>query len=176
MKMRNMSNDSALTVSTSPKFTLGDRIRDIASQLRQEDEVQIKATARILGAAAQLAENHDRLIDEVVEMVEEDLNQPTQSSKPQSYTVEQLKRQFGKLSDAKAHFGMKASSWAALVDKVNKLNEPVTASPSPYQVGFNTSQESIFQRLEAIEAKMQTLQGDVKQVLKILNLLADKLL
>jgi hypothetical protein len=171
-----MSDDSALTVSTSPKFTLGDRIREIASQLRQEDEVQIKATSRILGAAAQLAENHDRLIDEVVEMVEEDLNQPPQSSKPQPYTVEQLKRQFSKLSDAKAHFGMKASSWTALVDKLNKLDEPITASPSSRQVGFNNSQDSIFQRLVAIEAKIQTLQGDMEQVLKILNLLADKLL
>jgi hypothetical protein len=142
----------------------------------------------MLGAAAQLAENHDRLIDEVVEMVEEDLNhqnsrnQPASSPKLQSdtveqpHTVEKLKRQFDKLNDAKAHFGIKASSWAALSDKLNQLHEPATASPSPLQSRMNTSQDFISQRFEAIEDKIQTLQGDMEQALKILNLLADKLL
>jgi hypothetical protein len=36
------------------------------------------------------------------------------------YTVEQLKKQFRLLKDAKAHFNLKASSWVTLVEKLNK--------------------------------------------------------
>jgi hypothetical protein len=64
-----MSNDPPPMTQPVPKLSLGDRIRGIANQLRQENDVQIKATSRILGAAAQIAQNHDHLIDEVVEMV-----------------------------------------------------------------------------------------------------------
>ncbi|PLZ95451.1 hypothetical protein CI594_14765, partial [Fischerella thermalis CCMEE 5196] len=73
-----MSKKSASTTGTQRKAKLGDQIRNIANRLKQETEVQIKATSRILGAAAQISENHERLINEVVDMVEEDLNQQTQ--------------------------------------------------------------------------------------------------
>lgn len=166
-----MSDDSALTVSTSRTSKLGDRIRDIASQLRQEDEVQIKATSRILGAAAQLAENHDRLIDEVVEMVEEDLDrQPTQQPAP--YTVEQLQQQFKKLGDAKAHFGIKASSWANLASKLNEQATP--SSPAATSSQLNPTPDAVFQRLEAIEQEMQMLRGDINRAMALLELIVEK--
>ncbi|HEY9664911.1 MAG TPA: hypothetical protein V6C65_41255 [Allocoleopsis sp.] len=165
-----MSDDSALTVSTSRTSKLGDRIRDIASQLRQEDEVQIKATSRILGAAAQLAENHDRLIDEVVEMVVEDLDR--QAQQPAPYTVEQLQQQFKKLGDAKAHFGIKASGWANLVSKLNEQatpSPPAATSPQP-----TPTQDAVFQRLEAIEQEMQMLRGDINRAMALLELIVEK--
>jgi D-aminopeptidase len=102
-----MSDDPAPIIQTSRKPTLGDRIRGIANQLREKSEVQIKATSRILGAAAQIAQNHDQLIDEVVEMVEEDLDQQAQVQPSEPYTVEKLQQQFKTLKDAKAHFGVK---------------------------------------------------------------------
>lgn len=52
---------------------LGNKIRAEVARLRAERETQIKAMSRILSASAQIAINHDRLIDEVVEMAEDDL-------------------------------------------------------------------------------------------------------
>jgi hypothetical protein len=163
-----MSNDPASLISTARTNSLGDRIRDIAQQLRQENSVQIKATARILGAAAQIAQNHDFLIDEVVEMVEEDLDQQAQAQTAQPYTAEQLKKQFKTLKDAKAHFGITASSWAALAAKLNEqpINTDSPAGPSP---------DAVSQRLDAIEQEIQTLRGDIHQVINLLTLIAKKL-
>jgi ABC-type transporter Mla subunit MlaD len=170
-----MSNDLIPISHISPSPTLntklGDRLRSIANQLRQEGDVQIKATSRILGAAAKLAENHDRLIDEVVEMVEEDLDQQTQPSPSESYTVERLKQQFGKLSDAKAHFGVKASSWANLAAK---LNEPVTTahSTSSYSEPSHTP-VVLDQRLMTIESEIKAMRGEITQILKLLTQLLE---
>lgn len=49
------------------------RLKDDIATLKTETEVQKKATARILGAAAQMSQNQEKLIDEVVDMVEDDL-------------------------------------------------------------------------------------------------------
>lgn len=65
-----------------PKQRLGDRMRAIAQELRQETEAQKQYTARMLGAAAQLAQNQDNLIDEVVDMVNEDLDTPEALPEP----------------------------------------------------------------------------------------------
>lgn len=157
-----MSDDLVPMLPVSRPTALGDRIRSIAGQLRQESQVQIQATSRILSAAAKLAENHDHLIDEVVEMVEDDLSQPARVP----YTVEQLKQQFGKLNDAKAHFGIKASTWAALAAK---LNESIQSPPPP------APQASDSQRLAAIEQELQVLRGEMHQVLELLNLIVGKL-
>lgn len=54
---------------------LGNKIRAEVARLRQEREIQRQAMIRILGAAAQIADNHDRLITEVVEVAEADLAQ-----------------------------------------------------------------------------------------------------
>lgn len=158
-----MSDDPAPIMPTSQKLTLGDRIRGIANQLRQESEIQIKATSRILGAAAELVQNHDQLIDEVVEMVEEDLDQQGNSQTSKTYTVEELQNQFKTLKEAKVHFGIKANGWAALAAKLNEQSgNPV--SPSPL------SQDPVVQRLEAIEQEVQAIRGDVNQILSLLTL------
>ncbi|MGI0485044.1 hypothetical protein ACN4EK_06380 [Pantanalinema rosaneae CENA516] len=163
-----MSNDSVPTLHTSRKPTFSDRIRDIANQLRQESEVQIKATSRILGAAAQIAQNHDHLIDEVIEMVEEDLNQQAQAHPLEPYTVENLQQQFKTLKDAKAHFSVKVSSWAALVAKLNEQR------PNS-QTYSSESQAPVIERLEAIEQEVQALRGDTNQILNLLSQVLKKL-
>ncbi|MBN3897588.1 MAG: hypothetical protein HWQ41_20645 [Nostoc sp. NOS(2021)] len=114
-----MSKKSLPTTRKQGKARLGDQIRSIADRLKQETDVQIKATSRILGAAAQIAENHDRLISEVVDMVESDLNLEKQVSQEHIYTVDILKQQFKTLRDAKAHFNLKVTSWESLVNKLN---------------------------------------------------------
>lgn len=162
-----MSDDLTPLIQTSRKTTFGDRIRNIASQLRQENEVQIKATSRILGAAAQITQNHDRLIDEVVEMVEEDLGHQEQMQLPKLYTVEQLQEQFKSLKDAKAHFGVKANSWAALVSKLNESTTNSTPSSQP--------QDFVLQKLEVLEQEVRIMRGDINQVLNLLNLILEKL-
>jgi len=144
---------------------LGDRIRNLTSQLRQERDVQIKATSRILGAAAQMAVNHDRLINQVVEMVEEDLDQQSQLQPSEPYTVERLKQQFKSLKDAKTHFNLKANSWDALAAKLNEA--PTSPAPS--------TQDTVSQRLDAIEQELQLLRGDMNQALKLLTLLVEKI-
>jgi hypothetical protein len=52
---------------------LANRIREIADRLSAETELQKKYTARILGAAAQIAQNQDSLITEVARLAESDL-------------------------------------------------------------------------------------------------------
>ncbi|WP_375513117.1 hypothetical protein [uncultured Nostoc sp.] len=114
-----MSKKSLPTTQKKGKARLGDQIRSIADRLKQETDVQIKATSKILGAAAQIAENHDRLITEVVDVVESDLNLENQVSQKHIYTVDILKQQFKTLRNAKAHFNLKVSSWESLVNKLN---------------------------------------------------------
>ncbi|MBE9036642.1 hypothetical protein [aff. Roholtiella sp. LEGE 12411] len=114
-----MSQKSVSTIGTQSKAQLGEQIRNIADRLKQETEVQIKATSRILGAAAQISENHDRLINEVVDMVEEDLNKETQAYQKDIHTIDILKQQFKTLRDAKDHFKLKATSWESLAKKLN---------------------------------------------------------
>ena len=157
-----VSNDSKAMSKAAVQKTLGDRIRGIADQLKQETDLQIKATSRILGAAAQISQNHDRLIDEVVEIVEEDLEQQTQMQAVELITVEQLKRQFKTLSKAKAHFGVKANSWAALAEK---LNEQTIVSR------LNSNGTSASQRLETIEGELRALRNDLGQVLTMLEMI-----
>jgi fibrillarin-like rRNA methylase len=106
------------------KSPMGEQIRDIANRLQQETEVQIKATSRILGAAAQISENYDRLINEVVEMVTEDIDRQTQ-------TVEILKEKFKTLQQAKEFLKIKATSWKSLA---NKLNQEL---PQSIEIGKN---------------------------------------
>ncbi|MEH1802574.1 MAG: hypothetical protein V7L13_26130 [Nostoc sp.] len=117
-----MSKKSLSTTQKKGKARLGDQIRSIADRLKQETDVQIQATSRILGAAAQIAENHDRLINEVVDMVESDLNAEKQVSNKYTYTVDILKQQFKTLRDAKAHFNLKVTSWESLVNKLNAVS------------------------------------------------------
>lgn len=160
-----MNDDSSSMVKRTTQGTAGDRIRRIADQLRQETSLQIKATSRILGAAAQIAENHDRLIDEVVEMVEEDLEQQTQRQAGETVTVEQLKGQFKKLEQAKAYFGVKAKTWAMLAEKLNHR----TPSPS------NATEVPISLRLDEIEQELKVLRADLTQALDLLALILKKL-
>lgn len=117
-----MDKKSVPAKKTQHKVTLGDQIRSIANRIKQETDVQIKATSRILGATAQISENHERLIDEVVEMVEEDLEQQNQMYQRHIYTVEILKQQFRTLREAKAHFNLKVNSWESLANKLNELS------------------------------------------------------
>ncbi|MBW4541728.1 MAG: hypothetical protein KME43_21665 [Myxacorys chilensis ATA2-1-KO14] len=159
-----MSNDSSI-VKAATRGTVGDRIRSIADQLKQETDLQIKVTSRILGAAAQISENHDRLIDEVVEMVEEDFEQPPQVQGVNVFTIEQLKHQFKTLNQAKAHFDVKASNWASLV---NKLNQPTPIS-HPEQSGADVAH-----RLDAIESDLKILRTDLNQALTKLDLILQK--
>ncbi|WP_193199353.1 hypothetical protein [Nostoc sp. MG11] len=132
-----MSKKSASTIGTQSQGKLGEQIRNIAYRLKQETEVQIKATSRILGAAAQFSKNHDRLINEVVDMVEEDLNKQTQMYQKDIYTVDILKQQFKTLREAKDYFKRKAASWESLANKLNDLSSqnliPET-KPQSYQV------------------------------------------
>lgn len=173
-----MSDDLGAIVSPSQKPTLGDRMRAIAQELRQEDAVQIKATSRILSAAAKLAENQDRLIDEVVEMVEDDLNRANQISESQSYTVDQLKQQFKSLTDAKAHFGLKASSWAALMTKLNEGSNSAKTTPSSQakKASETRSQDRLEQRLTQIEHDIQHIRTDINQLVQLLEKILPKLM
>ncbi len=171
-----MSKHSAPITPAARKGTLGDRIRTIADQLNQESAVQIKATSRILGAAAKISENHDRLLDEVVEMVEEDLDQQVQMlpAEPhvKAHTVEKLKQRFKTLNSAKAYFNLKASGWAALAAK---LNNRADDSASPTVNDAHDAKDSILYRLEAIEHEIRSMRIDLAQALKFLDILLKKL-
>jgi hypothetical protein len=119
-----MRKKSPSTAENKSKTKLGDKIRNIADRLKQETEIQIKATSSILGAAAQISENHDKLINEVVEMVEEDLDKQNQTYQKDIYTVEILRQQFQTLREAKEHFQLKVTSWKSLIEKLNNSSSP----------------------------------------------------
>ena len=152
-------------VKAGNQLNLGDRIRGIADQLKQETHIQIKATSRILGAAAQISENHDRLIHEVSDMVQEDLDQVSILMPVEFVEVEQLKQRFKTLAQAKTHFKVKANSWMALVEKINERTE---ISPT------NMKKSSISQRLESIDIDLKALRTDLNQVMSVLAIMAKK--
>jgi hypothetical protein len=163
-----MSQEPAPVVRTKSKGTLGEQVRRIADQFQQETDLQIKATSRILGAAAQISENHDRLIRKVVDMVEEDLDNETRIYQTKTFTIGILKQQFRTLSEAKSHFGLKASSWATLA---NKLNNPSVQNP----ISTDCSKTSVTKRLNAIEDEIRIMRTEISQILFLLKqLILDK--
>ena len=147
------------------KSTYGDRIREVADQLKRETQLQIKVTSRILGAAAQISQNHDRLIDQVSEMIQEDLAQEATVERGEIVTIDELKKQFKTLSEAKKHFNLKANSWSALIDKVN---QSIGTPP------LNAEQSSVPQRLESIESQLKLLGDDLSQIKNLLTMILDK--
>ncbi len=152
-------------VKAGNQSNFGDRIRGIADQLKQETYIQIKATSRILGAAAQISENHDRLIDEVSDMVQGDLDQASALMSMDPITTEQLKQRFKTLAQAKAYFNVKAGSWVALTEKINgKTEQPL----------LNLEKSSVSQRLESIDIDLKTLRTDLNQVMSMLAVIAEK--
>lgn len=142
--------------------SVGETIRQIADQLKQESKLQIKVTSQILGAAAQISENHDRLIDEVVDMVEEDLDNQVRMCQTNKFTVDVLKRQFKTLREAKSHFGVKANSWATLSNKLK-------ISSAQNSIFTDHSNTSAIKRLEAIESEIKIMRTEVSQVLFLLK-------
>jgi len=163
-----MSQESLPIILTQRSGTLGEQVRRIADQLKEESDLQIKVTSRILGAAAQITENHDRLICEVVDMVEEDLDKKTYAYLIKTYTVETLKQQFKTLREAKSHFGLKTSSWESLANKLNNLS---VQNPTPTE-HFKTS---IPERLDIIENEIKILRAETTQILVLLQrLILDK--
>jgi chorismate mutase len=160
-----MSKKSAST-GTQGKPKLGDKIRNIADKLKQETKVQKKATSRILGAAAQIAANHEQLINEVVEMVTEDLEQQTQVYEQDIYTVEILKQKFKTLREAKGYFNVKAPSWESLVNKLNELS-PQKLIPES-NLDNNNKLEELTVCLEPDVAKMFPNSQAVNEALRFL--------
>jgi nitrogenase molybdenum-iron protein alpha/beta subunit len=157
-----MTKETLLIVGSDHKETIGDQIRKIADQLRDERDLQVKLTSRILGAAAQIAENHDRLIDEVVDMVEEDLEQKNNGCPRNTYTVENLKQRFKTLAAAKSFWGLKSRGWDDLVEKINE-------SSIHKQIIAEQDRTSIPERLDIIEQEIKALRGDVGQILALLQ-------
>jgi hypothetical protein len=162
-----MSKKLASTTGTQRKAKLGEQIRNIADRLKQETEVQIKATSRILGAAAQIYNNHERLINEVVDMVEEDLNQQTPTYQKDIYTVEILKQQFKTLREAKDNFKLKATSWESLANKLNDSsyqNIITETQPQSYQVVETNGMENFQHDHKNPENLTVALDADVAEM------------
>ncbi|GEM_PF-1224690 len=162
-----MSKKSLPTTQKEAKVRLGDQIRSIADRLKQETDIQIKVTSKILGAAAQIAENHDRLISEVVDIVESDLNVEKQVSQKYIYTVDILKKQFKTLRDAKAHFNLKVNSWELLVNKLNAAYSQKTIiqnKPESNQVLTDNNMEKSEVNHKNIEKLTVFLEPDVAEM------------
>ena len=162
-----MSKKSLPTTQKKGKARLGDQIRSIADRLKQETDVQIQATSRILGAAAQIAENHDQLINEVVDMVESDLNVEKQVSQKHIYNIDILKQQFQTLRDAKIHFKLKVSSWESLVNKLNAASCQTTTiqnKPQSNQGLADTNMTNSKYNFNNIEKLTVFLEPDVAEM------------
>ena len=136
----------AVVDQPKPKGRLGDRMRAIAQELRQETEAQKQYTARMLGAAAQLAQNQDNLIDEVVDMVNEDLDQPEALPEP---TIGDM------LAEQKAQ-EEGGGDWQARLDQLKQLGE----NPNIDAGSDSTSQEI---ELPNVSKKMKDIEGALLQ-------------
>jgi predicted RecB family endonuclease len=165
MNDRTSKKNISITKS-KPQQTMGDRIRSIADRIQQETAVQIKTTSRILGAAAQIANNHDRLIEEVVDMVSEDLEKTTRSSL-EVYSINSIKQQFKTLARAKSHFQIKASSWDSLVNKLNNRVDRQKQNNLLSQA--SVSQSSLVDRLNAIESEIKVMHNKIDRILFLLD-------
>lgn len=160
-------NQQPAPIVKQPKPKFGDRVRKIADHLKYESEIQVKATSHILSAAAKIAENHDHLIYEVVEMIEEDINQQNQKYSQHLYTVELLKHEFKTLRKAKAHFNLKANSWIELVKKLN-------ATPSFNQLSTESFQALVIERFDAFESEFKIMRAEINQILSLLKQLVSE--
>lgn len=161
----NKKTTPVFTTNTTPKKSqpkIGDKIRKIADELKQEQYIQIKTTSRILGATAQISENHERLIDEVVEMVNEDLDYQNKLPETIFYTVDCLKQQYKTLSEAKTNFNIKANSWAKLADKLNEQNAFIKNNKE-------SSQYSVAERLIVIEKEVKDIHQEIQQIFAIVQ-------
>jgi hypothetical protein len=69
------------------------------------------------------------------------------------------------LNQAKAHFGVKANTWALLAKKLNQ--QTTVSSPNPDQV-------SVPQRLDAIENELRVVQTNLNQALNLLKMILKK--
>jgi hypothetical protein len=91
-------------------MNLAQRIRDNVARSR-------RTTSEILGAAAELVQGH--------ELVLEQLSSPLPSLRKRPWTKSSMQKEFGSLKVARDHFSklysVKAASWDALVDKVNTI-------------------------------------------------------
>jgi hypothetical protein len=158
----------ASQASPRQRSGVGETIRQIADQLKQESDLQIKVTSRILGAAAQISENHDRLIEEVVDMAEEDLELKNNVIPISTFTAGDLKQQFKTLEKAKTHFGLKAGSWEGLAKKIND-------SVIQNQIAIAHPKVSVLERLDVIETEIKLLRLEISQILVLLQrLIANK--
>lgn len=145
-----------------PEETIGNKVRQLAEKIERETQIQIKATSRILGAAAQMSENHDRLINEVVDMVKEDLEEETQSTQTTFYTVDSLKQKYKTLNQAKAHFGIKANSWASFTDKLNQRHHSKKNQNNLYK-------SLVLERFDLLEKEIKKIKVDMNRILSLLN-------
>lgn len=139
--------------------SVGNEIRKIANRLQEEQILQIKATSQILGAAAQISKNHDQLIDEVVQVIEENL---IQSSRKDVCTIEIIKKKFRTLREAKLYFGLKARSWENLVQSLNTM-------PNNSNFFGNSINASIIKRLDLMEEEIQIIHAEIRQILSLLT-------
>ncbi|AFZ31275.1 hypothetical protein Glo7428_2774 [Gloeocapsa sp. PCC 7428] len=94
-------------------MSLAQRIRNNVARSR-------RTTSEILGATSELVQAHERILEQL-----DTFNQPTLLAKRRIWTIAVMKREIGGFKAAKNHFaqayGIKAKSWAILVDKVNTI-------------------------------------------------------
>jgi hypothetical protein len=99
-RMRQARKQKAAQQSETRKMKpgLGDRIRAQVAKIREEDETQKRAISRILGASAQIAQNQDRLINDVARAVENsiDAEAAARRKKAKTQTPDLFKRLPGK--------------------------------------------------------------------------------
>ena len=172
MKQQN-PNDSTGSAKPSRKKRFSDSIRQTIDDLQAEDQLQTRITSRILGAAAQISDNHERLIEQVAEVARDDLEK-MEALSAQRHTPEGLKQEFQTLNCAKAHFEIKARSWSALAKKLNGTND-ARQSPAQHSAkaeGKRAERETeLSERLARLEEKLEKMQADLSLVLQLLSTL-----
>ena len=144
------------------KKSIAKAVREIADNLKNETNIQVKATSKILSNAAKIAVNQDQLIDEIVDVVIEDLDTVQQTKESRLYIIGLLKKKYGTFHNAKSHLGVKARSWSALINKLN--NQSIIENRNN-----NETKLSLNERLSSIETEIENINYRVDQLFVLLK-------
>ncbi|MES1025929.1 hypothetical protein ABN584_23840 [Gloeocapsa sp. BRSZ] len=98
----------------------GGEYMSLAQRIRNNVARSRRTTSEILGATSELVQAHERILEQL-----STTNAPTLPTKRKIWTIATMKLEIGGFKAAKNHFakayGIKAKSWATLVEKVNAI-------------------------------------------------------
>ncbi len=149
---------------TLPLFNLETPVSQIKSPI--SNNVPSKYQTIVTQKYSDLSPSHEILED--VDLINEDLKQPSQSPEAFVYTVDFLKQEYKKLNQAKAHFDLKANSWATLANKLNERSVGTNKKTHSSQVSVTkisqSEIENMYSEIKNMYNKIENMYSEIKNL------------